>query len=345
MIFDATTRKLQVVLAGAKATNDCPVTVDYVDVTATSMTAGFTPTNTNGVTAVDVLAAPAASTQRKVNGITLYNADTASITATVRYNDNATLYTLWKGTLAVGDTLNFTDTAGFFVVDASGNLKASGSGGTGRYIKSTVLTSGTSFTTQANTNTIFIRVQAGGGGGGGTTTVAVSGAVGGGGAAGGYTEKTFAVTPNTAYTYAIGAAGAAGAATGGNGGVGGISTFAVGATTVTANGGLGGIGEAAGTALAVVLGGASPAISTNGDMNSGGAPGGYGVRLSGLIGSSGSGGSCIFGAGGNATNAQGAGTAGIGNGAGGSGGCTLNGGVAVVGGAGLAGIIVVDEFS
>lgn len=215
----------------------------------------------------------------------------------------------------------------------------------GQFIKRTLLTSGTSFTTTVNTNKIILRLQAGGGGGGGTTTAAASAALGGGGSAGGYAEKTFNVDPNTAYTYAIGAAGAAGNTSGGNGGVGGVTTFAVGATTVTANGGLGGIGETAGTALAVILGGASPAVSTNGDMNGGGAPGAVGIRLSGLLGGSGAGGSCLFGAGGNGLNAAGAGVVGVGYGAGGSGGCVLNNSAAVAGGAGLAGCIVVEEYS
>ena len=87
----------------------------------------------------------------------------------------------------------------------------------GRYLGSTILTAGTTFTTGPNTNTIFVRVQAGGGGGGGVAANAAgNGTVGGGGAAGGYAEKTFAVTPNTTYTYAIGAAGIAGVNTGGS---------------------------------------------------------------------------------------------------------------------------------
>lgn len=216
----------------------------------------------------------------------------------------------------------------------------------GRFLKTTVLTSGTSHTVSGATRTIFVRVQAGGGGGGAIATALSSGGGGGGGSAGGYAEKTFTVTPNTAYTYAIGAAGAAGTA-GGNGGVGGVSTFAVGAVTVTANGGLGGIGGTAVAQVQAFLGGASPAVSTSGDVNGGGAPGGYGLslRANGVAAVSGAGGSCLFGAGGNSVNTQSVGAAGIGKGAGGSGACLLSGGASVDGGAGLAGIIVVDEYS
>ena len=215
----------------------------------------------------------------------------------------------------------------------------------GRYLGTTVLTSGTSFTTGSLTNKIFIRVQAGGGAGGGGATAAVSASAGGGGSAGGYAEKTFTVAPSTAYTYAIGAAGAAGAAGANDGLVGGNSTFAVGATTVTAFGGLGGIGMAATTTVTSVLGGASPAISTNGDVNTGGEPGDPGIAFTGLLANSGAGGSSIFGSGGNGRITAGTGAIGVGNGAGGSGGVVLNGSSAVAGGVGLAGIIVVDEYA
>ncbi len=217
--------------------------------------------------------------------------------------------------------------------------------GVGRLLATTVLTAGTSFAVGASTTSIFIRVQGGGGGGGGADTAAVSGGAGGGGSAGGYAEKLFAVTPSASYTYAVGAAGAAGTAGANNGGLGGDSTFAVGATTVTAKGGVGGIGGAAGTTINSTLGGASPVVATNGDVNSGGTPGGIGLRLTGLLAVSGSGGSCVFGAGGNGRNTQGDGAAGVGRGAGGGGGVCLNGGSAQAGGAGLAGQIVVTEYS
>ena len=123
MFLDTTTRKLQIVLAGAKTTNDCPVVVDYVDITTTTATPGNTPSNSNGVTAVDILAAPASSTQRKVNYLSVNNVDTASITATIRLNDNGTLYTIVKIALAVGDTLTYTDPTGWYAMDNAGNYK------------------------------------------------------------------------------------------------------------------------------------------------------------------------------------------------------------------------------
>ena len=228
--------------------------------------------------------------------------------------------------------------------DVSGTLPQANEG-PGSFIQSNVLTSGTTFTTSAFTNTIKVRVQAAGGGSGGANTAAVSASAGAGGSAGGYAEKTFAVTPSTGYTYAIGTGGIAGVAAGGTGGTGGNSTFTVGGTTVTANGGIGGVGMAGGTIVAFSLGGASPAISTNGDVNSGGAPGSPGIRSTGILAMSGNGGSCLFGAGGIGLVTQGVGTAGIGFGCGAAGACCENGGAAVAGAAGQPGIIIVDEYT
>lgn len=336
MLLDTTTRKLQVVLSAAKTTNDCPVVAAWMDTTTTSLTPGATPSNSNGVTAVDIVAAPAASTQRKINYLSVQNADTVATTVTVRYNDNATTYDEIKITIQPDESLIFTDRAGWYISPVTA---------TGRYLGTTVLTSGTSFTTGRATKKIYIRLQAGGGAGGGGATGATAAAAGGGGSAGGYAEKTFVVTPNTAYTYAIGAGGTAGTAGNNPGNAGGNTTFAVGAVTVTANGGLGGAGMASGTSVLSALGGASPAVSTNGDLNAGGDPGGFAQRGSGTLGCSGYGGSSYLGAGGNAVNSQTGGSAGVGFGGGGSGGCTLNGGADVAGGAGKAGVIIVEEFT
>lgn len=344
MILDTTTRKIQALMSSAVTTTNPTVQVDWVDMTTTTTTPGATPSNLNGVTAVDIVAAPAASTQRKINAIGINNVDTVANTITVRYNDNATLYTLVKVTLQVNETLVWTDTGGWYVLDAGGNVKQSAAGGTGRFVKTTVLTSGTSFTVSPVTNTIFVRLLAGGGAGGGVATAASVSGGAAGGSAGGYAEKTFSVTPNTAYTYAIGGAGSPGAAGANPGGAGGNSTFAVGATTVTANGGPGGLGI---TAANPVIGmpGAAPAVSTNGDLNGSGAVGATGFTLSATVAVSGKGADSIFGSGGVPKNAQSAGAAGIGFGAGGSGGCLINGGASVAGGVGLSGVIIVYEYT
>lgn len=340
MILDSVAKKLEIILAGAVTANQLPFSASWEDITTTTFIPGETDGVTNNATAVDLVGVPGGSTQRRVKTINIYNADTAAATITVRYNNNSTLRVLIKVVLQVGEILLWDGR--WRILDATGSQKTAQSG-TGRWLKTTVLVAGTQFTTGPQTTTIFVRLQAGGGGGGGATFVTPNMGFGGGGAGGGYAEKTFTVTPNTNYTYVIGAAGTAGANTGGTGGTGGDTTFAVGATTVTAKGGLGGVGQIGAATLAAVLGGASGGISTNGDLNDAGMPGNRGIRLSGVLGGSGEGGSSMFGAGGVAKNTNSAGAAGLGYGAGGGGAAAVSANQA--GGVGTIGCIVVDEYA
>ncbi len=96
MILTTTTQKLKVKLATTVAANQSPVIVDYVDLTTTSTTPGMTASTTNNTTFVDILAAPASSTQRKVNSINIRNADTSSISVTIVFDNNSTEYELLK---------------------------------------------------------------------------------------------------------------------------------------------------------------------------------------------------------------------------------------------------------
>ncbi len=223
----------------------------------------------------------------------------------------------------------------------------SGSGASGRYLSTTVKTSGTSHTTGASTNKIILRMQGGGGAGGGSVAPGSNKtSVGGGGGSGGYAEKTFSVSPSTAYTCAIGSGGTG--SSGSAGGAGGNTTFTVSGVTVTAKGGGGGPSGAAQSDVGLVAGGAAAAVSTNGDLNGSGMRGMNGVQMSGTgnIACGGDGGSCGFGAGGIGTlNTSGAGGTGIGFGAGGGGACTISNGTARAGGAGLAGVIIIEEYS
>lgn len=121
--LDATTRKLQIVLAGAITTNQLPVTVCYSDKTASDYVGGTQVSNTNSTTAVDICASPASSTVRDIDTISVYNNDTVAATITIRYNDNSTLYTLFKATLGIGDQLVYVHGSGWSVLDSSGSIK------------------------------------------------------------------------------------------------------------------------------------------------------------------------------------------------------------------------------
>jgi hypothetical protein len=341
LLLTSTSDKLQIV-TGSTGTVD--VHASWVDNNAGTITPGRTNTATiTTAVTTDVVAPPAAATQRNVQTLNVRNRHaTTSNLVTVKHTDGTNALELFAYTLLPGEVLQYLDGVGFQVFDAAGGKKSTGQ--VGRWLKTTVLTSGTTFTTTPSTTTLYLRMVGGGGAGAGCTSVAAAASAGGGGSAGGYAEKTFTVTPNTAYTYAIGAAGAG--ASGGAGGNGGVTTFAVGATTVTAQAGQGAPVATAVTTLSIYRGGTAATVSTNGDVNNGGEPGGAGVIVvvATPLGVSGDGGSGPLGAGGSSIAAVGNGNAGLGFGAGGGGAMT---GASVVrtGGNGTAGAIIVDEFA
>ena len=194
-----------------------------------------------------------------------------------------------------------------------------------------VLTSGTSYTTPANCNNIYVECVGGGGSGG--SGQGAAGQVGGSGAGGGgYCAKYFAVAANTAYTYAIGA----GAAASGNNG--GATTFAVGATILTAGGGVGGANYGVGPQG---LPGGPGGTSANGDINITGNGGGAMSYNTNWISGHGGGAGGAIGGGGAAGNYYGGGTAGSNYGGGGSGGASAT----PPGGAGAPGAIRIWEYT
>ncbi len=320
------------------------VHASYVDVSGSTVTPGRTNTVQIGTNATTTIVGNPGSAQRNVKFISIRNAHaTSSNLITVQHFDGTTTTTLVKLTLLAGYSMTYNDAMGWILIDASGGQIVTPLAG--RYLGTTVLTAASAnFTTTAQTNTIKVRGVAGGGGGGGCTSVSSAAAGGGGGGGGGYAEKTFAVTPNTAYAYTCGALGAGGISLIGTAGT--DSTFVVGATTVTCKGGIGGPVGTAVTTLSAYPGAAPTSVSTNGDVNSAGEPGqGSAVLVVATpVGISGAGGSSPFGVGGGALVAVGTGNAGVGHGSGGGG--ALTGAAAGrTGGAGTAGMWIVDEYS
>ncbi len=247
-------------------------------------------------------------------------------------------------TLNVGTSANnvvqLDGTAKLPAVDGSQLTNIPVPASSGRLLRAPqILTSGTSYTTPAGCNTLYVEAVGGGGAGGsGSSGPDVFDAgCGAGGGAGGYAAKYFSVSPSTAYSYAIGAGGAASSGNGGN------TTFTVGVVTLSGNGGGGGEG---GDDNSSGDGGAG-GTGTNGDINVMGGGGGGGISTSGGTNSiravSGAGGCSFFGGGGRSREAQNAGVAGA-SGGGGSGGSSTNANT-VSGGAGGAGLIRIWEYS
>ena len=115
IVLSETTDNLQAVLAGAITTNQLNCFASWRDVTTTDYTPGRSVINTNSTTDVNVVAAPAASTQRVVDFISIFNADTVAAIVTVKFDANGTEYPLVKMTLAAGETLEYVDGSGWSV--------------------------------------------------------------------------------------------------------------------------------------------------------------------------------------------------------------------------------------
>ena len=339
-----TTDSLEVVTGSAVTVDVLAAWVDLVDA-ATTASPNATPTAiTTATTTTIVAAAGTATTTRNVKMLNIRNKHaTSSVAVTVQVNRSATLYELFKVTLLAQEMLTYVEGQGWKLLDATGAVKIASSG-TGRWLKTTVLTGGTTFLTGPATTSIFVRLVGGGGGGGGCTSVASAAGAAGGGGAGGYAEKTFTVTPNTNYTYGIGSGGTGVSGAGGNNGIG--SSFTVGGVTVSALPGSGAPVATAATTLTARAGGLGAGLSTGGDVNGAGQCGDPGVVLivATPIVCSGQGGSGPFGAGGLGRVAVGNGNVAAAFGGGGGGAAT--GASAVrTGGNGTQGVIIVDEYA
>lgn len=125
IVLTETTDNLQVVLSGAITTNQLRCYASYRDITTTGYTPGRNATNTNDTTDVNVVAAPAASTQRVIDTLTIYNQDTANAEVTVKLDANGTEYNLVKVTLGTAERLEYVDGMGFSVYTSAGALKNS----------------------------------------------------------------------------------------------------------------------------------------------------------------------------------------------------------------------------
>lgn len=183
-----------------------------------------------------------------------------------------------------------------------------------------------------------------GGGGSGNSAAGVQSTAGGGGG-GAYSRITLtSATVGVSQVVTVGTGGAGGIA-GNNTGGGGLDT-SLGALCI-AKGGTGGTGNSGGTIPAGGAGGAR--ASGTGDITISGQSGQYGTANGGsLFVPTGGGGNSglTFGAGGIALNVAGVttGSAGLLYGGGGAGGQSYNAGGTAAGGAGAAGIIIIQEY-
>lgn len=119
LLLTSATDKIQVITGSAGTVN---VHASWVDNLSGTITPGRT--NTASITTAattDVVAAPAASTQRNIKALTVFNAH-ASIgnLVTIQHTDGTTVEPLWKGTLAAGENVSFSQEGEFHFTNAAG---------------------------------------------------------------------------------------------------------------------------------------------------------------------------------------------------------------------------------
>lgn len=239
--------------------------------------------------------------------------------------------------LAIGDKLEFIAGMGWQKYDSTMRVYSTVVLPATR----TILTAGTAqtYTTPSGCRAIDVEGWGPGGGGAGAANAAASASVGGGGSSGGYFRKLIA-PPAATYVYTVGGKGTGGVS-GANGGNGAAdTTFGA----LTAKAGLGGVFQAAAATALLTLGGDKPVLSTGGDINGTGTPGGVSNRVNATIAVSGIGGATSLGGAGNGRITQGAGSSANANtGSGGGGAASINAGGVATGGDGADGLIVVTE--
>ena len=269
-------------------------------------------------------------------GGTAVDCTTANITTTHIADD-----TIVAGDIAA-DAVGIAELSATGTADATTYLRGDGTwaapagGGGTPYFRTSIVTSGTTWTSPAGitSSTIFefTVIGAGGGGGGGSNP----GAAGGGGGGGTAIYSVSGLAPSTGYTIAIGAGGTGGSS-GGGGFSGGNTTITINGTTITGSGGGGGANSGScGTANGVTTcsqGGAG-GTATNGTLNIRGEAGKNGSTAA-VAGANG-GSSAGYGTGGTGSLGGSNGGAGNGKGGGGGGGSGVNSG-----GVGAPGVIIV----
>lgn len=120
IILTSTTDTVQILLGQTITTNQMQCYVSFRDTTTSAITPGSRVVATNSTTTVDLVQAPASSTQRIVDFLTVQNVDTVQNDVTIRFNDNGTTYILFKIRLGVGDKIEYHEGKGFRVINSSG---------------------------------------------------------------------------------------------------------------------------------------------------------------------------------------------------------------------------------
>lgn len=129
MLLDLTTHTLEIKLAGAVATTELPIVLAFIDGESSNFFPTLQHSISNGTSDVTILNAPEPRGKRMVKFMYIRNVDTATVTVTIQLADGATNREIYKVILLQDETLSYTDTTGFKIIDTDGNTKVGGGGG------------------------------------------------------------------------------------------------------------------------------------------------------------------------------------------------------------------------
>lgn len=124
IILALTTDKIQVNL-GEAATTELPCYASFRDRTSTTFTADRSSLTTNDTTPIDLVASPAASTQRIIDFISIFNSDNVNHTVSVLFNDNGTSRIIRSVVLAPSEAFEYAEGKGWSVIASTGAVKQS----------------------------------------------------------------------------------------------------------------------------------------------------------------------------------------------------------------------------
>jgi hypothetical protein len=251
MYLSNTTHTLQIVLTGSAVTEP-EFVVSYQDITSAGMTMPMLSNqgNTNDLTAVTMVAAPAASTTRQVTHVSLFNINSSAVTARIYKDISGSEYNLCQVLLQSGDTLEWSRESGWHVLSNSSQ-------------ESVIIrefTANGTWTKPAGLKRVLIScVGAGGGGGSGRCDGAGTNRFGGGGGGGGAVVWRQVTASDLASSVAV---------TIGTGGTGGV-----GVATVLTNGNSGNTGGDTSFGSLVIAKGGSAGTGGTGASGTGGSGG------------------------------------------------------------------------
>lgn len=115
MLLDKSDHSLVMVLGAAKTTNDCNFAVNWEDEFRDEKHVESSIGHSNGVTQVELAAAPPDITARKITELFIYNADTVNQDVYVIKKVDGTDYIIKKAALTTKQTLTYQQLAGWQV--------------------------------------------------------------------------------------------------------------------------------------------------------------------------------------------------------------------------------------